>query len=71
MMIKLEEILELSVAERILMIEKIWDSIDHSNMDLPDSHKRELDRRLARYQRGETAFVSWEDIKSELRTYKK
>ncbi|MBS1526595.1 MAG: addiction module protein [Bacteroidetes bacterium] len=71
LMVKLEDILELSVAERILMIERIWDSIDHDQIDLSNSQKEELDRRLARYERGETAFVSWEDVKSELRSYKK
>jgi putative addiction module component (TIGR02574 family) len=70
-MIPLQEILELSVAERILVIEKIWDSIDHNNVELPDSHKQELDRRLERYQKGETTFVSWDEIKKELSSYKK
>ena len=54
-MIQLQEILELSEAERILIIEKIWDSIDHNNLDTPDKHKEELDRRLARYERGTAA----------------
>jgi len=70
-MIQLQEILELSVAERILMIEKIWDSIDHNKLAVPDTHKQELDRRLDRYNRGETTFVSWDDIKKELNSYKK
>ena len=70
-MVQLQEILELSVAERILVIEKIWDSIDHSKLELPDSHKQELDRRLDRYNRGETTFVSWDEIKKELNSYKK
>ncbi|MDP9079820.1 MAG: addiction module protein [Bacteroidota bacterium] len=65
-MIKMQEILELSVAERILMIEKIWDSIDHNNLEMPENHKEELDQRLDRYEKGETKFYSWTDIKSEL-----
>jgi putative addiction module component (TIGR02574 family) len=65
-MIKMQEILELSVAERILMIEKIWDSIDHNNIETPESNKEELDRRLDRYEKGETKFYSWNDIKNEL-----
>jgi putative addiction module component (TIGR02574 family) len=65
-MINLQEILDLSIAERILMIEKIWDSIDQENIDLPEAHKHELDQRLDRYANGETQFVSWESIKLEL-----
>ncbi|HEY9535411.1 MAG TPA: addiction module protein [Mucilaginibacter sp.] len=65
-MIKMQEILDLSVAERISMIEKIWDSIDHNAIDSPDSHQLELDKRLERYAKGETTFVTWESIKDEL-----
>jgi putative addiction module component (TIGR02574 family) len=58
----------MSVAERILMIEKIWDTIDHENIETSDEQRRELDRGLVRYEKGETTFVSWEDIKKELNT---
>ena len=62
----MQEILEMSVAERILMIEKIWDSIDHNTIDTSSAYKLELDYRLDRYAKGETTFVSWEDVKKEL-----
>lgn len=69
-MIQIQEILEMSVAERILIVEKIWDSIDHDNISTPVSHEQELDNRLARYAKGETTFVSWESIKQELNAAK-
>ena len=69
-MIKMQEILEMSVAERILIMEKIWDSIDHDDILIPDAHQQELDRRLNRYANGETTFVSWESIKKELNAAK-
>ena len=65
-MIKMQDILEMSIDERISIIEKIWDSIDHENISLTDAQQIELDRRLDRYNRGETKFVSWESIKQEL-----
>jgi putative addiction module component (TIGR02574 family) len=67
-MILMHEILEMSVAERILMIEKIWDSIDPSTVSLSDAHQQELDKRLKRYENGETSFVTWDSIKKELNT---
>ncbi|HVW14284.1 MAG TPA: addiction module protein [Mucilaginibacter sp.] len=70
-MIQLREILDLSEAERILLMEKIWDSIDQKNLEVPNAHQEELDRRLERYNRGETTFVSWDEIKAELKSYKK
>jgi putative addiction module component (TIGR02574 family) len=69
-MIKMQEILDLSVAERILMIEKIWDSINHNDIQIPVAQKQELDRRMARYHNGETSFVSWKELKSELNALK-
>jgi putative addiction module component (TIGR02574 family) len=69
-MIKMQEILDMSVAERILIIEKIWDSIDPNELATPIAIEQELDSRLARYQKGETTFVSWNDIKNELNTHK-
>ncbi len=48
------------------MIEKIWDSLDKSMINIPDSHKRELDRRLDEYKRGETKFVTWDEVKERL-----
>ena len=65
-MIQMQEILDLSVADRVAMIEKIWDSLDKSMIDIPESHKRELDGRLDEYERGETKFVTWEEIKERL-----
>jgi putative addiction module component (TIGR02574 family) len=69
-MVQLQEILDMSVAERILMIEKIWDSIDPADIPLSTAHEQELDRRLSRYEKGETSFVTWNDIKKELNTPK-
>ena len=62
----MQEILDMSVAERILIIEQIWDSIDHQNITMPVTHAQELDRRLNRHENGETKFVTWNSIKSEL-----
>jgi putative addiction module component (TIGR02574 family) len=69
-MIKIEEILDMSVAERILMIERIWDSIDGPSVDISAGQEQELDRRLARYEKGETKFFTCEEIKTELNSDK-
>jgi len=58
-MIQIQEILELSVEERISMIGKIWDSIDHDGIQISDA--QELDTRLARYKKRETTFFSRDD----------
>jgi putative addiction module component (TIGR02574 family) len=62
----IKEILQLSTAERILIIEKIWDSIDHKEISVSTLQKEELDRRLKRYRSGETKFSTWQEVKEEL-----
>jgi len=38
----------LSASEKLLLVEDIWDGLaaDDASVPVPDSHKRELDRRL-------------------------
>jgi len=42
----LQEILKLPTAERLDVIEQIWDSINKEDMAIPESQKKELDRRI-------------------------
>ncbi len=59
---------QLSLAERILLVEEIWDSIvaEAEALDIPQSHKDELDRRLAAYHADPHAGSSWKDVKTRL-----
>lgn len=63
---QIDEILKLSEQERILAIEKIWESLDHKRLPLKQSQAEELERRLERYRAGKTKFYSWSEIKEEL-----
>jgi putative addiction module component (TIGR02574 family) len=58
----------LSVSERILLLEEIWDSISTNPEDLPltEVQKAELDRRLAACEADPEAGSSWEDVKSRI-----
>lgn len=46
----LDEIQQLDIAERIQLVEDLWDSVAArtSNFPITDAQKAELDRRLAR-----------------------
>lgn len=63
-----EEIKSLSVAERILLVEEIWDSIaaQQEPLELTETQKIELDRRLEAYQASPNDGSSWEDVKNRL-----
>lgn len=66
------EIKKLSVAERILIVEEIWDSIaaEQEAMQVTEAQKAELDRRLASCDASPNEGKSWEEIKGRLETAK-
>ncbi len=63
-------ILELSVAERIQLVEDIWDSIVASPESLPvtEAQRQELDRRLAAYHKSPEGNAPWTEAKQRIRS---
>lgn len=66
---QLEDILQLSVSERIQLAEDIWDSIaaNPESITLTDAERQELDRRLESYARNPDEGVPWDDLKKQVR----
>lgn len=62
------EILGLSVAERLQIVEEIWNSIasDADDLKISDELKNELDRRLEAYELDPEAGVTWEELDQRL-----
>ncbi|HXI26508.1 MAG TPA: addiction module protein [Pyrinomonadaceae bacterium] len=62
-----EQAKRLSIADRILLVEEIWDTIAEENQafELTDSQKRELDRRLESLQANPAQGRTWDEIKAE------
>jgi len=62
-----KKIKNLSISERIILAEEIWDSIAEENQsfELSSSQKEELDRRLDALKQNPQAGRSWEEIKTE------
>ncbi len=60
---------QLSLAERILIVEEIWDSIAAEQASLPvtGAQQAELDRRLDAYRASPAQGASWEDVKKHIR----
>lgn len=73
MAIKTADILELSVAERIQMVEDIWDSIAAvpEAVPLSEGHRRELDRRLEAYHLNPDAGSPWTEVRERIRLSKR
>jgi len=62
----------LSVAERLIVVEQIWDSIaaEQKTLTLAPAQEAELDRRLEAYRRSPAAGDSWENVKARIQTKK-
>lgn len=59
----------LSVAERLDLIEKIWDSITATPEEVPvtEAQRQDLQRRLDAYRDNPKAGSPWEEVKARLR----
>jgi len=60
--------LDLSVAERIQLVEDLWDSIAEvpESVPLTEGQKAELDRRLASYRRNPKAGSPWAMVRKRI-----
>ena len=68
---KLEYIMnlhELTPAEKILLAEELWDSVDSDEQLFPltEDQKRELDVRLTRYTIDPEAGDSWGNVRNRI-----
>lgn len=66
------EITKLSTAERILLVEDLWDSIatDESTVPVPASHVAELDQRLNTFRSSPGELLSLEELQSRIQRRK-
>ncbi|MCU4176518.1 addiction module protein [Carboxylicivirga sp. N1Y90] len=65
----MQDILKLSVSERILMVEAIWDSIaeDDEKLELSDEVTELLDTRIEAHKNNPSEGSSWADVKARVK----
>jgi len=65
MTLEMKNVLKMPVERRILWIEDVWDSIlpQANILPVPDSHKRELDRRFKKYAGDASALLTEKQLK--------
>jgi putative addiction module component (TIGR02574 family) len=69
-MVSIDEIKMLDITERIILVEEIWDSIakEQDSLVLSDYEKKILDERLISLTKTPHNLLSWEEIKSRVRS---
>ncbi len=67
-MAEIDQLRELPLAERIQLVEDLWDSIaaDSAEVGLSGRQVEELDRRLDRLERSPSDGVQWFDLKARI-----
>ena len=66
----LSQILKLSIPERILLVEEIWDSIVKENKNaysLSEEQIHFLDEEIKAYEKNPEEGSTWEEIKNRLK----
>lgn len=61
-----QEILSLSVADRIALATKIWESVADDAVGLSDEHKQILDERIAEADANPDSMIPAEDVFRDL-----
>ncbi|MBN2490380.1 MAG: addiction module protein [Planctomycetes bacterium] len=59
----------LSAAERLRLIEQLWESLcqDPSQVPVTDAQRTELERRLDEIDAGDVEGIAWEEVLRQIR----
>ena len=66
--IRISDVLELPIAERLKLVEAIWDSIAEAPeaLALTDAQRAELDRRIEEYEKNPDEGSPWPEVKARI-----
>lgn len=61
---------QMTVEDRLRLMEQIWDSLQDEvqRLPIPDSHREELERRMQRADDNPEESAPWEEVKARLWT---
>lgn len=62
------DLTKLPVADRLRLIEELWDSLDADieELPIPDCHREELDRRLDALDDGTSVGAPWDEVRQRI-----
>jgi len=56
----------LSSAEKVELLDAVWESLEADAVSLTDSQRAELDARIARHEKDPYDVVPWEQVRANL-----
>jgi len=60
------QIESLSTAEKVDLLDAVWESLEADAASLTDAQRDELDRRIERHEKNRSDVIPWEQIKASL-----
>jgi putative addiction module component (TIGR02574 family) len=60
------EIRSLSAAEKIDLLDAVWESLENDPLPLSTKQREELDYRVARYRENPADVTPWEQVRADL-----
>jgi len=56
----------LSPAEKIELLDVLWESLEADEVPLTDAQRAELDHRIARHEQNPSDVIPWEQVRAGL-----
>ena len=60
---EIKDLDKITAAEKIILVEQLWDSVSKKDIDLSSELKWELDFRLQKVEEGRAEYFTWQDVK--------
>ena len=61
------QIEELSAAEKVELLDAVWESLEADSSLLTEAQRAELDLRIARHEQNPSDVIPWEQVKASLK----
>ena len=62
----IKDLNKITTAEKIVLVEQLWDSVSKKDIDLSSELKSELDFRLQKVEEGRAEYFTWQDEKKHI-----
>lgn len=56
----------LSAAEKVELLDVVWESLESDALSLTDAQRNELDRRIERHQQNPSDLIPWDRVRASL-----
>jgi putative addiction module component (TIGR02574 family) len=60
------QIESLSAAEKVELLDAVWESLEAEALSLTDAQRAELDYRIARHEQNPSDVIPWEQVRASL-----